>query len=178
MKKVVKEVIGVILYIGLIILLTFLFVHFVAQRTDVSGDSMNHTLINGDSLVVDKISYRFREPERFEIVIFPYRYDPDECFIKRIIALPGETIRIDSDGNIYINGELLEEHYGAEVIRDPGRASEPITLGADEYFVMGDNRNRSMDSREPSVGNIKKSDMVGRAIFRLYPFSAVGPVGK
>lgn len=175
-KKIAKDVIGTILYLGCIVLLTTLFIKFVAQRTDVSGNSMNHTLKNGDSVLVDKLSYRFHDPKRFDIVIFPYRYDPDESFIKRIIGLPGETIQIDYDGNIYINDELLEEHYGAEVIRDPGRAYEPITLGEGEFFVMGDNRNHSMDSREPSVGNIRKNEIIGRAFFRVYPFSSFGSV--
>lgn len=176
MKKTVKNIIGVVAYIGLIILLTFLFNRFIAQRTDVSGDSMNHTLINGDSLIVDKLGYRIHQPRRFDIVIFPYRNNPEETFIKRIIGLPGETVRIDGDGNIYINEELLEEHYGAEVIMDPGRAYEPVTLGEDEFFVMGDNRNHSMDSRTEAVGNIHKSDIIGRAWFRLFPFSSFGPV--
>ena len=178
MKKVLKDILGVVLYIGIIIVMTFFFVHFIAQRTDVSGDSMNYTLTDGDSLIVDKLSYRFSSPKRFDIVIFPYRYDPDECFIKRIIGLPGETVQIDDDGNIFINGEKLEEHYGAEIINDPGRASEPVVLSDDEYFVMGDNRNHSMDSREPSVGNIKRSELIGKAWFRLFPFSAFGPIKK
>ena len=178
MSKVLKSIIGAVAYIGIIVLMTFLFVTFVAQRTDVSGDSMNHTLINGDSLIVDKLGYRLHEPRRFDIVIFPYRNDPEEVFIKRIIGLPGETVRIDYDGNIYINGELLEEDYGAEVILDPGRAAEPVTLGTDEFFVMGDNRNHSMDSRTEAVGNIQKDDIIGKAWFRLWPLSSFGPIRR
>ena len=97
-------------------------------------------------------------------------------FIKRIIGLPGESIRIDYEGNIYINGEVLEENYGAEGILDPGRAETEVVLGEDEFFVMGDNRNHSMDSRDISVGSIKKSDITGRAFVRIYPFSSFGSI--
>ena len=105
-----------------------------------------------DNLIVDKITYRFREPERFDIIVFPFEYEDNTFYIKRIIGLPGETVQIDRDGNIFINGEILEEGYGKEVIQEPGRAYEPITLGEDEYFVLGDNRNNSSDSRDMSVG--------------------------
>lgn len=115
------------------------FVTFVAQRTQVSGASMETTLSDGDQLIVDKISYQFREPERFEIIVFPYQYEAGTYYIKRIIGLPGETVQI-LDGSVYINGEKLEEHYGNEVMEEAGIAAEPVTLGVDEYFVLGDNR--------------------------------------
>ena len=83
-------------------------------------------------------------------------------------------MQIDANGTIYINGEELEESYGREVIKEPGIAAEPITLGEGEYFVLGDNRNASSDSRDPSVGNIKREDIVGRAWLRIYPFSRFG----
>lgn len=167
-----------ILTFAIIVVVTLLFMKFVAQRTDVEGESMMYTLHDGDALIADKISYRFSDPKRFDIVIFPYAQDPESYFIKRIIGLPGETVQIDYDGNIYINGELLEEHYGAEVISDPGRAAEPVTLGEDEYFVMGDNRNYSYDSREPAVGNIKRSDFIGKTNFRVLPFDSFGFIDK
>jgi len=135
---------------------------------------METTLSDGDNLLVDKITYRFSEPKRFDIIVFPFQYDTDTYYIKRIIGMPGETVQIDYDGNIYINGSLLEESYGREVIQNPGRAAEPITLGEDEYFVMGDNRNNSSDSRDPSVGNIHRKDIIGRAWVRIWPFSKFG----
>ena len=116
---------------------------------------MENTLHNGDNLIVDKLSYRFRDPERFDIIVFPFQYQANTYYIKRIIGLPGETVQIMEDGSIYINGEKLEESYGREVIQPEtiGRAAEPIVLGEDEYFVMGDNRNNSSDSRTDIVGN-------------------------
>ncbi len=176
MNDVLKEVLGTVAYLAVIFVLTFLFITFVAQRTEVSGSSMEPTLQDRDSLLVDKLSYRFKDPERFDIVIFPYQYGDDKYFIKRIIGLPGETVRIDYNGNIYINDELLSETYGAEIILDPGRADSDVVLGENEYFVMGDNRNHSMDSRDPSVGNIKRSDFMGKAFIRIFPFSTFGGI--
>lgn len=176
MNKVVKELLSTVVYLGVIFLLTFLFITFVMQRTEVSGSSMNPTLIDRDSLLIEKVTYRFHDANRFDIIVFPYRYGDEEYFIKRVIGLPGETVRIDLDGNIYINDQLLSENYGAEVIMDPGVALYGVTLGDDEYFVMGDNRNHSMDSRDPSVGNIKKKDVLGHAFVRVYPFSTFGGI--
>ncbi|WP_026651128.1 signal peptidase I [Butyrivibrio proteoclasticus] len=176
MKKVLKEIFNTIVYLACIFVLTFLFITFIAQRTEVSGSSMEPTLHNEDSLLVDKLSYRFSDPKRFDIVIFPYKYGNKQYFIKRVIGLPGETVRIDESGNIYINGQVLSENYGAEVILEPGRAIEEITLGEDEYFVMGDNRNHSMDSRDPSVGNVQKEDIIGKAFIRIFPFDSFGGI--
>ena len=151
MKRTLKEIFSTSLYLLIVLALTFLVVTYVGQRTKVSGSSMEPTLSDGDNLIVDKISYRFSEPERFDIIVFPFRYAEKTYYIKRIIGLPGETVYIDDSGNIYIDGELLAESYGKEPITDPGRAYEPITLGENEYFVMGDNRNNSSDSRDPAV---------------------------
>ena len=90
--------------------------------------------------------------------------------------MPGETVQIDTEGNIYINGEILKESYGREIIRPEniGAAAQPIQLGEDEYFVMGDNRNNSSDSRSPVVGNIKREDIIGKAWVRIWPLDQFG----
>ncbi len=194
MKKVLKEILSTSLYLLIVLCLTYVVIHFVGQRTQVIGGSMETTLSENDNLIVDKLTYRFREPRRFDIVVFPFQYEKDTYYIKRIIGLPGETIFIDGEGNIFINDELLEESYGKEIIKDAGRAYEPITLGEDEYFVMGDNRNNShdsrfwknhfvarddnrnnsQDSRDPSVGNIARDDIIGRAWIRIWPLNKFG----
>ena len=169
-----KEVLNTSIYLLIVLVVTYLLIVFVVQRTVVNGSSMEPTLIGtdildadktGDNLLVDKITYRFSEPERFDIIVFPYQYT-GEYFIKRIIGLPGETVQIDEEGKIYINGEVLQESYGREVIRKDhlGLAAEPITLGENEYFVMGDNRNNSLDSRDYRVGLIKKENILGKTI--------------
>ena len=175
MKSIVKELLGWIVYIIIIIGLAYLIITFVGQRTQVRGSSMESTLSDGDQLIVDKISYRFRDPKRYDIVVFPYQYEENTYYIKRIIGLPGETVQI-IDGYVYINGELLDEHYGNEVMADPGIASEPVQLGDDEYFVLGDNRNNSQDSRSSNVGVIHRDDLLGRAWIRIWPLADFGVI--
>lgn len=175
--NIVKELLGMVLYIAFVILMVWFIITFVGQRTEVSGSSMYDTLEDGDNLWIDKLSYRFHDPERFDIVVFPY-HDSSVFYIKRIIGLPGETVRIEEDGTIYINDEPLEENYGYETISVNmiGRAGSNITLGEDEYFVMGDNRNDSKDSRFEEVGNIKREELEGKAVFRIWPLSKFGKV--
>ena len=176
MKKVLKELISTVLYLIAVMCAVYLLIAYVGQRTVVSGESMVPTLQHQDNLIVDKITYRFSDPERFDIIVFPFKYAEERYYIKRIIGLPGETVQIDEDGIIYIDGEVLEESYGREVIRADkiGLAAEEILLGEDEYFVLGDNRNSSSDSRVPEVGNIKRDDIIGRAWVRIWPFSEFG----
>ena len=171
--NVMRELLGMLVYVGIVLAITFLIITFVGQRTHVSGESMENTLDNGDQLIVDKLTYRFHDPERFDIIVFPFRYKDNTYYIKRIIGLPGETVQI-VDGEIYINGELLEESYGREVMQDAGLAAEPITLGDDEYFVLGDNRNYSSDSRDPSVALIHRKEIIGRAWLRIWPLNSFG----
>ena len=171
-KTDIRAVLEMILYFALVAGITFLIIHFVGQRTVVNGVSMQPTLSDGDNLIVDKLSYRFRDPDRFYIIVFPQ--GDGRYFIKRIIGLPGENVRIDEDGSIYIDGEKLSESYGKEVIQDPGLAKDGIELGADEYFVLGDNRNDSMDSRMAEVGRIAGDRIMGRAWLRIYPFDQIG----
>lgn len=165
-----------IFYAVLIFVCIYILPNFVIQRTIVDGSSMENTLHNGEQLYVEKLSYRFNALDRFDIIVFyPYGRENKEYYVKRIIGLPGETVQIIGS-DIYINGEKLEEHYGKEPIEDPGRAVEPIKLADDEYFVMGDNRNGSKDSRFADVGNVKKENIGGRAIFRIKPLSKFGPI--
>ena len=171
MNKVLKEILSTGIYLLAVLIVTYLLITYVGQRTAVIGNSMQPTLNDGDNLMVDKISYRFKDPERFDIIVFPFVYKESTYYIKRIIGLPGETVQIDEEGKIYINGELLQESYGKEIIKEENRglAAAPITLGEDEYFVMGDNRNNSSDSRLAEVGNIKRDQIIGRAWVRIWP---------
>lgn len=174
-KSMVREIVEMILYLALALIAALLIVKYVGQRTQVEGRSMEPTLEDGQNLILDKVSYRFRDPERFDIIVFPFNKDgKEEHFIKRIIGLPGETVQI-IDGYVYINDEKLESDiYGKEIIKSAGRAAEPITLGEDEYFVLGDNRNNSRDGRTVEVGNIKRSEITGRAFFRIWPLNKIG----
>lgn len=175
MKKVLREILSTSVYILTVLLITYLIIKYVGVRTEVIGPSMQPTLQSEDNLIVEKLSYRFGDPKRFDVIVFPFQYAERTYYIKRIIGLPGETVQIDDEGTIWIKKagstefEMLEESYGKEVIKNPGLASEPIYLGQNEYFVLGDNRNDSSDSRDPSVGNIYRKDIIGKAWLRFWP---------
>lgn len=175
---VFRELLSISLYVLAVLAITWLVKNFAFTKNVVVGNSMQNTLENGDNLIVDRLAYRFHAPKRFDIVVFPYMHQSNTYYIKRIIGLPGETVRIDENGTIYINDHALDESYGREVIKDPGRAAGGITLGENEYFVLGDNRNDSVDSRVPDVGNIKKKNIVGKAVFRIWPLDRAGKLGS
>ena len=170
--NIVKELLSLIIYIGIVVLICYFILNFVGCRSKVDGASMNPTLEDKDNLWVDKLSYTFGDPKRFDVVIF--NYDENTTYVKRIIGLPGETVRIDQNGNIYINGKLLKENYGKETMLNNGRAGSDVYLGSDEYFVLGDNRNNSIDSRWSDVGNVSREDIVGKVVLRIYPFKSFG----
>lgn len=176
MNDTLKEILKTSIYFLVLLLVALFIVTFIGQRTVVDGRSMENTLSDKDNLIVDKITYRFKDPQRFDVIVFPYQKGSRNYFIKRIIGLPGETVYIDEDGNIFIDDVLLSEDYGKETIKDPGIAANPIVLGDDEYFVMGDNRNDSFDSRFYEVGNIKRKDIIGRAWMRVFPLKKFGKV--
>ena len=135
---------------------------------------MMNTLKDGENLLVEKVSYRFSDPGRFDVIVFyPHGRESTDYYIKRIIGLPGETVQIKGK-DIYIDGKKLEENFGKDPITEPGMAEEPIKLGEDEFFVLGDNRTVSEDSRYEEVGPVKRENIEGRAVLRIYPLSEFG----
>ena len=137
-----------LVYAVIIILCVTIVPRYVIQRTQVDGRSMMNTLHDEESLLVEKVTYHFKNPDRFDIITFyPQGRDHEEYYIKRVIGLPGETVQITGN-TIYIDGEVLKESYGREPMESGGIAEEPIKLGEDEFFVLGDNRNESIDSRD------------------------------
>lgn len=169
-----KEIVEMILYFIVVICSVLFIHHFVGQQIEVSGSSMEGTLHNEDHLILEKVSYQFNKPKRFDIVVFrPYEIDKEMYYIKRVIGLPGEMVQIIGS-DIYINDKLLDEDYGKDAIVDGGIANEKIILGEDEYFLMGDNRNNSKDSRDSSIGAVEKSAIIGRAWVRIWPLNNFG----
>ena len=172
-KGILRELGGWVLYILIIIGLTYLIITFVGQRTRVSGSSMETTLSDGDNLIVDKLSYRFWEPKRYDIIVFPYQHEENTFYIKRIIGLPGETVEV-IENSIFIDGERLEEEYETSDISDLGIAADGVELGENEYFVLGDDRENSEDSRSADVGNVRRKDIYGKAWFVSSPLKHAG----
>lgn len=169
--------IGVRYVIAFIIFAT-IFTRNIAQMTRVTGQSMEGNFHDGEHVLINKTAYWSKEPQRFDVVIAKAMQNGKQIeLIKRVIGLPGETVQIDDYGNIYINGKILEEDYGKEVIlsyREDGMdnlgvAREGITLKENEYFIMGDNRNHSSDSR--MIGGVPKEALIGKIVLRIKPFT-------
>lgn len=178
-QKLKKEMLSLLFYVAFVLALAVCLRHFVLQRTLVDGHSMENTLRDKDQLIIDKFAYQLTAPDRFDIVVFPYKYDNETYYIKRIIGLPGETVSIHGN-TIYIDGEPLAENYGKEAMDEDtaGIAKTEIHLGEDEYFVLGDNRNHSTDSRSEDVGPIKRKEIIGRAFLRIWPIEDFGFLSK
>ena len=150
---------------------------FVGERTKVIGISMEPRLHDGDQVILDKMTYHFQDPQRFEIVVFPGPEGRKRLYVKRVIGLPGEKVEI-SEGKVYINGEAIAFDYAKDHITLEGDMTEAVTLEKDEYFVMGDNRNNSQDSRYPEIGPVKRNEIIGRVVFRIYPWKQAGIINK
>ncbi len=140
----------------------------------VHGASMEPVLSDGDNLLVDRRATT--QIKRNDIIVFTYLYEKKTYYIKRVIGLPGETVQITDTGDILIDGKKLDDTFGTAKITDAGLAEYPIKLGADEYFVLGDNRNHSEDSRFSDVRNVRSEQIVGRAFFRFFPFDKLGRI--
>lgn len=164
------------IYLFLIVFIVFLAPKYLVEKILVDGSSMESSLYDGQQVLIEKVSRYFDGPERFDVVVFTKNHGTyNKTYIKRIIALPGETIQI-IENRILVNGVELKEDFGKDPMDSAGIASEPILLGAGEYFVLGDNRLVSLDSRDRSVGTVSIDELDGVVIFRVAPFSAFGKV--
>ncbi len=178
--KVISGVLDFVETIVVSLAIFFAVYIFVAQPHQVNGHSMDPNLQTGEYLLTEKISYRFGEPKRGEIIVFEA---PEVAcigsgcdYIKRVIALPGETVQL-AEGGIYINGVKLDEseYLAGSVVTNPGAYTadeREITLGEDQYFVIGDNRGNSSDSR--AWGPIHADDIIGRAFVSYWPVETMG----
>ncbi len=177
-KKYLKSLILWIVEIVLVISTAYLIIEYAVEKTTMLGVSMNTTLNEGDKIIINKLAYIKGEPERYDVIVFSQSKSGHGYYnIKRVIGLPGETIEI-VNGSVYINGEKLQEEIPVESMRVAGLADEAIVLGENEYFVLGDNRNYSEDSRFANIGIIVKSDIIGKAWIRLEPFSIIDKINK
>lgn len=165
--KVIKDIFEMMIGSMIVIFLAFVIVYSVGMRTSVVGDSMEPMLGNGQEILMNRVIYRLSSPKRGDVIVFlPNGNQNSHYYVKRVVGLPGETIQIQ-DGNVYIDGVLLEEDESLDKMIDAGIAQNELTLALDEFFVLGDNRNSSEDSRSGNIGAVKKEDIIGKAWFRL-----------
>ncbi len=172
-KSVKNEIVQWIVALAIVLVLAFVLRTFVFSTVSVKGPSMEPSYVHGDVVVAQKISYLFSEPKRDDIVICEYSTD-DELIIKRVIGLPGDEINIYFDHDEFlcvleINGERIEEGYIKEAMMQPGDTEYPYIVPEGCYFVMGDNRNLSSDSRFMSIGAIPKENIEGKVVLKIWP---------
>lgn len=178
--RTINNIFVLVVCVLLAYLIASVVTNYVAHQTWVEGDSMEPTLADGDSIIIQRLSYYFSNPKRYDVVVFPVLTmnqdgEADNTYyVKRVIGLPGETVQI-KNGKVYINGKgLSDDKYCLSEILDSGNAGQPTTLKEDEYFVLGDNRNMSTDSRSDFVGMVHREDIVGKVFMRIWPFSHWG----
>lgn len=173
-RSIAAKILIWVFQIILTVFFAWFIINIVLEKTSVLGDSMETTLSNGDSIIVNKFAYLFFEPARGDVIAFKQSGSEHDYYdVKRIVGLPGETIQI-IDGAVYINGAEITEKINCEKMRIPGLAKDPFTLEEEEYFVLGDNRNNSEDSRFANIGTIVKEEIVGKAWIRLNEFGFIG----
>lgn len=172
-RKIIKEIITWLLLIVLTITASYFITTNVFVKTAVAGVSMEPTLMEGQVVIVNKIEYYLKSPKRNDVIVYKQSNREHSYYeIKRVIGLPGETVKI-KNGIIYINDEVLKEKIKTETIENAGLAEEGIKLDDNEYFVLGDNRNDSEDSRFASVGNVLRNEILGKAVATEKPFTLV-----
>lgn len=171
-EPIVKFIVDIVM----IICFAYLLVIFFFDHTTIAGHSMNDTLEDGNVVFVNSIAYDFKNPKRYDLVVFePHVGNVSQYYVKRVIGLPGETVQI-IDGAVYIDGNKLENDVIDTQIFNAGVADEPIKLAYNEYFVLGDNRNNSDDSRFSNVGLVTSDSIIGKPWLVIYPLSDFGTI--
>lgn len=165
--KTIKDIMELLVGGVVAVFLAFVMVFSVGMRTSVIGNSMEPALYNGQEILMNRIIYRLSTPKRGDVIVFlPNGNQNSHFYVKRVVGLPGETVQI-REGRVYIDGVLLNEDESFDKMSDPGIAQNEVILASDEFFVLGDNRNSSEDSRSGNIGAVKKDNIIGKAWFHM-----------
>lgn len=165
--KVIKDVFEMIVGGMIAVFLAFVLVFTIGMRTSVIGDSMEPVLSNGQEILMNRVIYRLSSPKRGDVIVFlPNGNQNSHYYVKRVVGLPGEKIQI-REGNVYIDGVRLDEEGTFDKMADAGIAQNELELATDEFFVLGDNRNSSEDSRSGNIGPVNRDTIIGKAWFHM-----------
>ncbi len=174
-NKWVREISQWLCALGIAVVVYLVLHSLVFKTMVVNGVSMEPTLAHGDRTIISLLSYRLGQPQLGDVVAFSYPLDPEQKYVKRIVALPGDTVDL-VDYRFTVNGELLNDPFSEDVVNAFGDVSFPLVVPPDSYFVLGDNRNASKDSRYTSVGCVSKDIIVGKVVFRFWPADNLGGI--
>ena len=171
---IIKEVVTWIIEIAIVLGIALVFVYYIGLRTSAVGQSMMPVLTNKQEILINRFIYLLTDPKPNDIIVFlPNGNEKSHYYVKRVVGTPGDTVQI-KEGIVFVNGEPFEEAGEMDAILDAELAAEEIILAEDEYFVLGDNRNNSEDSRYANIGNVKKQHIIGKAWFIVSPYEDFG----
>lgn len=176
LRKIITGILITLIEIAIVVLAAFLIVRYGLERMTMSGNGMEPTVKDDDSILINKMSYKLHSVKRNDVVVLRQNGSEHNYYVvQRVIGLPGEKVKI-TNGEVYIDGKVLDEKYDFPLMKNGGLALDEITLDDDEYFVLGDNRNDCEDSRNASMGNVLKGDIVGKAWIRTNSFAFINQI--
>lgn len=177
-KTIIKQILITLVEIAVVVFAAYAITHYGLEKMHVSGSNMEPTLKDGDSVLINKMSYIISSAKRNDVVVVQQDGTEHNYYsIARVMGLPGETIKIE-DGYLYINGKKIEEKYNFPVMENGGLALEDIVLDDDQYFVLCDNRNECEDSRNANIGNILKKNIIGKAWLRTNSLTMIKSIDE
>ena len=175
-RTIITGILITLIEIAIVVLVAFLIVRYGLERMTMSGNGMEPTVKDDDSILINKMSYKLHSVKRNDVVVLRQNGSEHNYYVvQRVIGLPGEKVKI-TNGEVYIDGKVLDEKYDFPLMKNGGLALDEITLDDDEYFVLGDNRNDCEDSRNASMGNVLKGDIVGKAWIRTNSFAFINQI--
>lgn len=175
-KQLILRILLILIEVAIVVFAAYAITHYGLEKMTVSGEYMSPTLQDGDEILIDRMTYHIHSIKRNDVVVVQHNGSQHNYYtVERVIGMPGEKVKIE-DGEVYINGEKLEEKYDFPKMENGGLALEELTLEEDDYFLLCDNRNECEDSRNANIGNVQKQDIVGRAWLRTNSLALISHI--